>query len=288
VRFAAKFQAAVVITPSREQVLNVGIAAIAGIGTLGVWNLAWRVLQVPSMVFSTLGRVGYPTMARLLGAGQDPKPVIERGVAALTVVTGAMMVALAGFAPALPGLLGRGWEAVPAALLWAGIGMTSSLPIYLTSAGYLFATDAGDVMVKAASAGAAAYVGVALGLVAPLGAPAAGIGLCAAAAVQLAILIPRMTVRTGAAVAASIAPPTAAVIASIAGGWLVARATGGSIASGCLGVATGEAILLGVLAATGRSALGDTRLILGDALRNFGSRAFLRAPTPVETPSAAP
>jgi O-antigen/teichoic acid export membrane protein len=227
-------------------------------------------------------------MARLLGAGQDPKPVIERGVAALAVITGAMMVALTGFAPALPVLLGDGWDAVPAVLLWAGIGMTLSLPLYLTSSGYLFATDAGGLVVKTAAAGAAVYLAVALGLVASVGAPAAGIGLCAGGAVQLVYLVPRMTARSGAAIGASLALPTAAAVAAAVAGWLVARAAGGSLAAGALGIAAGEAILLGALAVAGRSALGDTRVILGDAVRNFGARAFRRPAPAVERPVAAP
>jgi O-antigen/teichoic acid export membrane protein len=287
-RFGAKFQAVVVTALVREQGLNVGIAIVAGVSTLGVWNLAWRVLQVPSMVFGTLGRVGFPTMARLLGAGQDPKPVMERGMAALAVVTGGMMVALTGFAPALPVLLGDGWGAVPAVLLWAAIAMICSLPIYLASFGYLFATDAGGTVVRVAVAGATVWLAVALSLVSSVGVAAVGIGWCASAVVQLAILTPRITALSGAAVAASLAVPTATAVAAAAAGWLVADAAGRTIASGFLGVAVGELLLFGVLVVLGRPALRDTRLIVVDAIGNFGARAFRRAPAPVEHPVPAP
>jgi O-antigen/teichoic acid export membrane protein len=271
-RFGAKFQAVVVTSLVRDQGLNVGIAIVAGVSTLGVWNLAWRVLQVPFMVFGTLGRIGYPTMARLLGAGQDPKPVIERGIAALAVVTGGMMVAVTGFAPALPLLLGDGWGSVPAVLLWAGIAMTCSLPIYLASFGYLFATDAGSIVLGTAVAGAAAWLVVALALVSAVGAPAAGIGWCAAAAIQLVLLVPRMTERSGARVAASLAVPTPAAVGAAAGGWVLAHATGGSLVSGLAGLAAGELALFVVLALAGRGALRDTRLIVGDGMTNLIAR----------------
>ncbi|MFL5782716.1 MAG: oligosaccharide flippase family protein [Thermoleophilaceae bacterium] len=271
-RFGAKFQAVVVTSMVREQGLNVGLALVAGVATLGVWNLAWRVLQVPFMVFGTLGRIGYPTMARLLGAGQDPKPVIERGVAALAIVTGAMMVAVTGFAPALPVLLGHGWGEVPTVLLWAGIAMTCSLPIYLASFGYLFATDAGATVLKTAIAGAVAWLAVALALVSSIGPEAAGIGWCVSAAVQLTLLIPRIEARSGAAVGASLAVPTVTAVAAAAGGWLLARASGGSLSGGAAGLAVGELALFAVLALLDRRALRDTRLIVGDAWGSLLSR----------------
>jgi O-antigen/teichoic acid export membrane protein len=285
-RFGAKFQAVVVTNLFREQGLNVGIAIVAGVSTLGVWNLSWRVLQVPFMVFGTLGRIGYPTMARLIGAGQDPKPVIERGTAALAVITGGMMVAVTGFAPVLPMLLGDGWSSVPAVLLWAGIAMTCSLPIYLASYGYLFATDAGGTVLRVVLAGAVVWVALALSLVSSIGAPAVGLGWCAAALVQLVILIPRITERSGAAVARSLAVPTPAAVAAATGAWLLAKATGGSVLSGLAGIAAGEAALLAVLVLLGRGARRATRLIAGDAWANVAAR-IAPSPRPVESPVAA-
>jgi O-antigen/teichoic acid export membrane protein len=271
-RFGAKIQAVTVTALVRDQGLNVGIAIVAGVATLGVWNLAWRVLQVPFMVFGTLSRIGFPTMARLLGAGQDPKPVIERGIAALAVVTGGIMVAVTGFAPALPVVLGKGWGDVPAVLLWAGIAMACAFPIYSSSYGYLFATDAGGTVLIGAVAGTAAWLTVALVLVPFVGAPAAGIGWCAYAAVQLAIFIPRVSARTGAAVAASVGVPTATAVVAAAGGWLVARAAGGSLVAGLAGAIVGETVLFAVLALLARGALRDTRLIVGDAWSGLGAR----------------
>jgi O-antigen/teichoic acid export membrane protein len=272
IRFGAKFQGVVVVGMLRSQGLNVGIALVAGVPTLGVWNLAWRVLQIPLMVFGSLGRIGYPTMARLLGAGHDPRPVIERGVGALAVVTGGIMVALTGFAPALPVLVGGGWGDVPAVLLWAGIGMIASFPIMLGSTSYLFAADAGGTVLGTAVAAAVVWLGVALPLLPAIGAPAAGVGWCAAGVVQLALLTPRTRARSGAAVAASLAPPTAVAIAAAAAGWVLADAAGGSIGSGLLGVAAGETILFATLAALRRSVLRDVRLIMGDAVGNLAAR----------------
>jgi O-antigen/teichoic acid export membrane protein len=69
--FGIKYQAAAVAAIGREQLLNVAVAAVAGLATLGVWNLAWRVLQVPSLIFSTVGRV-HRAVAAARGARGSP------------------------------------------------------------------------------------------------------------------------------------------------------------------------------------------------------------------------
>ena len=271
-RFGAKFQALVVTSLARDQGLNIGIAVVAGVSTLGVWNLAWRVLQVPLMVFHTVGRIGYPAMSRLLGAGQDPKPVLERGIAAVTAVMATVVVAVSGFAPALPVLLGPGWNDVPEVLLWAGIGMIVGFPITVVGNGYLFAIDAGGAAVRAAITSAIAWLAVALSLAPAIGAPAAGIGWCAGAAFQLAILARATRARSGAAVASSVMPATLAAAAAAAVGWLLARAAGGSVPAGLVGLAAGELLLLAALALAARTALADTRVLAVDALRGIAAR----------------
>ena len=86
--YGVKFQAATVVLIAREQMLNVAIAAVSGLATLGVWNLAWRVLQVPSLLFATVGRVAFPALSRMLDAKEDPRPAVERSLAVLAAVTG--------------------------------------------------------------------------------------------------------------------------------------------------------------------------------------------------------
>lgn len=271
-RFGAKFQAAIVVQLVRDQTLNVGIALAGGIATLGVWNLTWRVLGVPFMVFGSLGRIGYPTMARLLGGGHDPRPVIERGVAAIGIVTAGLMVALAGFAPALPVLVGDGWGDVPATLLWAGMAVIVSMPVSLGTTGYLFAAGAGGRVLATVIVAAIVWLAVALSLVPVIGAPAAGIGWCAGALVQATLLAMHTARRSGAAVGSSLAGPAIVGVASAAAGWLVADASGLSLASGLLGLAAGELLLFAGLVTVARSGLRDTRVILGQSLGSLRGR----------------
>jgi O-antigen/teichoic acid export membrane protein len=269
VGFGAKFQTVVVVNLVRDQALNVGIAVTAGVATLGVWSLAWRVLQIPSMVFGTVGRIGFPAMSRLLEAGEDPKPVIERGGAALAVIGGVMMVALVGFAPALPRVLGPGWEDVPAVLLWAGPTLIAAFPIAVGGATYLFARDEGGIVIGTLLYGSALWLVVALALVPAVGAPAAAVGWAAGSAVQLPPLAARVASSSGARVARRVGLPIAIGIAAALAGWLAAAAAGRTLAAGALGVLAGEAVLVLTLLVAARAAADDTRRLLAQAFASL-------------------
>jgi O-antigen/teichoic acid export membrane protein len=290
VGFGAKFQGTAVLQVVREQAVNVGVAAVAGIGTLGVWNLAWRILQVPNLLFSTVGRVAYPVMSQLRGAGEDPQPVLERGVAALTALTGLVVVVVVGFAPALPVVVGDGWDDIPAVLLWSGIGLVVGAPVAAGTSGFLFATNQPGAVATATLLSTAAWLGVALPLLPALGAPAVGIGLAAATAVNGCYLGLRTAALTGAALASRVWAPTLSAAVATTAGWLVADASGGSVTAGLMGVAAGELILLAGLAAGSRGALRDARLLVEQGLRGLrpaGARPAAAAPAP-PAPAEAP
>src|SRR5205823_2554111 len=76
--FGSRFLAIDFVTLTRDQGFNFGIAAIGGVATLGVWNLAYRILQIPYLLFVPLWRVSFPAMARLVGAGENLRPTVER------------------------------------------------------------------------------------------------------------------------------------------------------------------------------------------------------------------
>jgi O-antigen/teichoic acid export membrane protein len=67
---------------ARDQGLNVAIAGVAGVGTLGLYALARRLLEVPYLLLTTLWRVSYPAMSRLLAAKEDPVGLVERAFSA--------------------------------------------------------------------------------------------------------------------------------------------------------------------------------------------------------------
>jgi O-antigen/teichoic acid export membrane protein len=271
-RFGAMVQTTSLLQIAREQLVNIVVAAVAGIATLGVWNLAWRVLQVPNLLFLIVGRVAFPAVSRLLGAGQDPRPVIERGLAGLAAVTGAVTVALVGFAPALPALVGGKWHDVPAVLLWSGIALIISIPISVACTGYLFAAGEASVVAGATLASAATWLAVAIVLLPTYGAPAVGVGWVATGTVNCAFLWRRTASRTGAAIGRNLVGPTTVSLAAAAGGWLVAQGVGEGLSRGIVGLVVGELIVLPGLMIVSRSALRDARSLVSHALASFGRR----------------
>jgi O-antigen/teichoic acid export membrane protein len=265
---------------AQQQGLSVGVAAIAGVSALGVWSLAWRVLQVPVLLFVTVNRVAFPSMSRLLGAGENPRLVIERGVAALAALTGAVIVALLAFAPSLPVLVGSGWNEVPPVLLWSGIALVVSAPITVATGGYLFAARAAGVVAMATVASSVVWFGLAFPLLPSLGPRAIGIGWVASGAVYIALLWRATVARSGAALGERLVVPTAVALAAAVATWLVANESPHSLLTGALALAVGEGLLLAGLAILSRSALLDTRSLVGRALRSFRPRTRVAASAP--------
>ena len=177
VGFGARFQAAAGVGVARDQALNAGIAAIAGISTLGVWALAFRVMQVPLLLFTTLYRVSYPAMAQLLAAGRDPRAAIERGVALTGVAIAIIVVGIAAGAPALvPSLLGDRWDEVPAILSLGGIALLITCPVSAATVGWLYAAGDPGTVLRAFAVHAGLWLVVGLALLEPVGPAAIGIG----------------------------------------------------------------------------------------------------------------
>jgi O-antigen/teichoic acid export membrane protein len=285
--FGAKFQATAMLQLAREQGMNVAVAAIAGIATLGVWNLAWRVAQVPNLLFMTVGRVAFPAISRLLEAGHDPRRAIERGLAALAALTGLVVVAIVGFAPAIPALVGDAWHDVPAVLLWSGLGLIVAAPITAAATGYLFAVGEAGAVATATFASAVAWFGVTLPLLSRFGAPAVGIGWLAAGVVSSTYLWRRTAMRSGAAIAAHLAAPTAVAVTAAAVGWEVADRAGPAALAGGLGLVASELILVAGLALVSRPALRDIRLFGAQAVGALRTRQTAPAPARSLAPESA-
>jgi O-antigen/teichoic acid export membrane protein len=270
--FGARYQANAILFMIREQGLTVVVELVGGLATLGVWNLAWRVLQIPNLLFLQIGRISFPTLSRLLGAGHDARPVIERGVAALAALTGLIAAALAGFAPALPSLVGDNWHAIPSVLLWSGIALVVGIPVIFSTTGYLLAMEEMGTVATATIASTAVWFGVAAALLPSVGAAAVGIGWLASGAVHSALLWRRATARSGAAIAARVVGPAAVGVAGAVAGWFVARAVGPPLVGGVVGLVAGELVALAGLAAVSRGALVDLRVLSRQALGTFRRR----------------
>jgi O-antigen/teichoic acid export membrane protein len=266
--FGARYQLAAVILVAREQVLSVAVGAVAGLATLGVWSLAWRVMQVPGLLFQTVGRVAFPAMSRLLESAQDVRSVLERQVATVAAVNAVVVAAVVGFAPALPALVGDDWSDVPAVLLWSGVALVSAAPIVAASMGYLLAAGEAGPVVTATTASAIAWLAVTVPLLDPLGAAAVGIGWIAATITMALMLWPRTAARSGASVR-HMAVPTALALAAVGVAWAVAHQPDGRLLGGVLGLLAGQLAVFAGLFAASRPALAEVRALAGQALRTF-------------------
>jgi hypothetical protein len=188
------------------------------------------------------------------------------------VLSGCLMSALVGFAPALPHVLGPGWDDVPAVLLWAGITLTASFPAVVGTYPYLYAVDQGATVVLGAALTALVWLAVMVPLLSPLGAVAAPIGWLAGASVQILVLLRRTTLDSDARMMRSVAPVAALGVVALLAGWSTARLGGRTLVAGFAGAVVAEAILLVALAFTGRSALRDARAFAGLALAALRAR----------------
>jgi polysaccharide transporter, PST family len=282
VSFGAKLQATTVVAIVRDQGLNIGVAGIAGIAALGVWSLAYRILQVPMLLVTTAARVAFPTMSRMMASREDPRALIERGVATGTVVMAIVLVALVGSAPAaLPALLGNGWAAVPPTLLWSALGMLLGAPVAVATIGYLFAVDRAGMVVWAVVWQMLAWFAVTLPLLPSLGAPAVGVGWVPAGVVLAAILGRRAETLTGASIARNLAIPAAVAVAAGAAGWAIAASGPETLLGGAAGLVTGEIILLVGLALAKRSALIDAYALAARAVKSTLAQPPATRETPV-------
>jgi O-antigen/teichoic acid export membrane protein len=260
--FGLKIQAVTLVSVVRLQGINVAVAAIAGVGTLGVWNLAWRVLQVPYTLFATVGRVAYPTMSRLLASGEDPRAAMERGLATVAIATALVLVGIVGFAPALPELVGPEWGDVPATLLWSALGLIVGAPVNLIMYGYLYATESVGIVVRLAALQSVVWFAVTLPLLPEFGAPAVGVGSAAGAIASSALYARVGRRRTGARVVGSLAAPTVLAVVGGVLGWAIATAGDRSVLAGIAGAAAGEIVLVGGLMVVRRSLLRETYALL--------------------------
>jgi O-antigen/teichoic acid export membrane protein len=290
VGFGARLQATAIVALARDQGLNVGVASVAGVATLGVWSLAYRILQVPTLIVTVAGRVAYPAMARILEAGRDPAPLVERAVAAVTVAIAVVVVAMVGFAPALPALLGPGWDDVPETLALSGLGLLLSQPVVVSTMGYLFATDHAGTVARATAWHTLAWFAVTLPLLPSLGAVAVGAGWVPAGIVIAAIVGRRTAQLTGAAIARSLAVPLAVAAAAGAAGWTVAAAGPETVPWGVAGLAAGELALVGGLALAARPALAGAYDLAARAVRTSrGGRSRAgEPPAPRPAPAGEP
>jgi polysaccharide transporter, PST family len=264
--FAGRFQAIGVVDLVRDQGLNMGIAAMAGIATLGLWSLAYRLLLIPLLLFTSLWQVSFPAMSRLVGAGEDPRPLIERGVSLGAVAAGALLVPIVAAAPAaVPAVFGAAFRDASLVLPGSCLGLMIAGPISVATAGYLFAVGEVAAVLRAAVLHTIAWGLVTFPLLPVAGVAAVGVGHAASCAVDAAMLS-RAAARAGHPRSARpLVVPAAAAVGAAAAGWALASATAPTLAMAAACAILAEGLFLGALWVVRRRALLDSLRLVGRA-----------------------
>jgi O-antigen/teichoic acid export membrane protein len=272
--FAGRFQAIGLVNLLRDQGLNIGIAAVAGTAVLGLWSLAYRLLQIPLLLFSTLWQVSFPAMARLVHEGEDARPLVERAVGIGAVATGALLAPLVGAAPAaVPAIFGSGWESVTSVLVWSCLGLIIAGPISVATAGYLFAAGDAATVLRSAVLHTIAWGLVTFPLLPVIGVSAVGVGHLVAAWLE-AVILGRATARAlQARFAGPLAMPALAAVGAAAAGWAIAETTAPSLALAAACAVLAEALFVVALLAVRRRTLLDTFRLAGRAAATARVRA---------------
>jgi O-antigen/teichoic acid export membrane protein len=222
--FGARFQAIGVVNLIRDQGLNIGVAAVSGVSTLGVWSVAFRFIQVPFLLFESLWRVTFPGMARLLEAGEDPRPTVERMLVVSSVATAVIVCPLVGCTPALvPAVFAAKWHGIVDILPWACGGLLVGGPISVAVAGFLFAHGDASTVLRGAILHTAGSLLVGLALLPVLGVTALGMSVFASALIEGAVLGREAAHRFGVRIVAPLLVPTLCSIPAAGVGWWVAN-----------------------------------------------------------------
>jgi O-antigen/teichoic acid export membrane protein len=261
-RFGVRFQAANAVGAIRDQGLNTGIAVVAGFSALGLWSLAYRIMSVPVLLYVSLWRVGYPAMSRLLDAGENPRPVIERAIGVVAVAMSPLLVGIAVSAPALlPALVGDRWSGTADIVVWGCAATMVNAPISVPCEGYLLAAGHVSKVLLAAVVGAVIWLGFALSLLVPLGPGAIGLGWFAMAFVEAVMFGWWVGRGIGVQVITSVVRPLTVAVAAGSAGVAVASLGDGGLLIGIGGLVAAELVLLaGLYAVAGDSLRATLRL----------------------------
>jgi O-antigen/teichoic acid export membrane protein len=257
--FGVRFQAINLVGLLRDQGLNVGIAAVSGLGTLGIWSMAYRFIQIPFLLFDSLWRVTFPAMARLIEAGEDPRPAVENMLTRSAVVTGAMLCTLVGATPALiPAVFDPQWHPIVDVLPWACAGLLVGGPISVSVAGFLFARGDATTALRGAVVHTIAALSIALALLPVIGITALGLGVFASAFVEGVVLGIRAARGYQIGIIRPLLVPIVMGVAGGAAGWAAAALLMPHIVGAVVGGAVAITVFVGGVALLSPSALRET------------------------------
>ena len=281
IAFGVRFQGVSLAGMLREQLLNVGIVAIAGVNTLGFWTLTKRLLEFPALMFEPLHRVSFPVLSHVLAAKQDPAKMLDRGVAVASTAAGVVLVSMAAACPGLvPFVFGEQWRPVGEILPWICAALLVAGPLSVVAVGFLYASDAPSVVLKATIAHTLVLFAVAFPLLDPIGPQAIGMGSLAGAIVDAAIMAHAIRTRSSSRPLEGLLPTVGVAVIAGAAGLAVSSAGSHGVLAGIEGGAVAALVYVLLLALVRRAVMLDTLHLISGAVRTGLSRE------PALTPAA--
>ena len=257
--FGFQYQAVGVTNMLRDLGTNAAIAVVAGVSALGVWTVAFRILQIPLLFLASLWRVSFPGMSQLVAAREDVGQTIERVVAVAAVASGLILAPLVAATPAwVPALLGSQWTDAVAVIPPASLHLMIIGPISVALIGYLWAVGDASAVLRATLVGIPLMAGVMIPLLMVIGVPAVGFGWLASGVGEATVLILSARKYTEFRIKARLIPPTLFAAVGAAMGWLVASEIGATVVGGLAGALFAAVVYLLALWVWHRSYLLDS------------------------------
>ena len=255
--FGARYQARGLVALVRNEGLNLGIAAVAGLSVLGIWSLAARVMQVPFLVFSALLRVSYPAMSQLNRAGEKLRVTVENLAAMTSLLAVAVLAPLTGVADQLiPAVFGGQWAPAAEIIPWASLGLIFSGPISVACSGYLYATNDSRTPLRATAANGAVWLVISLALIRTVGPAAVGIGWMLASLTEAFIFSRTVKSRLGARLFPVCLLPACFAVPTALSARMVEVSLGGGLGGAVVGALFGCAVYLALVLLFARRSVG--------------------------------
>jgi O-antigen/teichoic acid export membrane protein len=267
--FGLRFQGVSLAGMLREQGLNGGVAALSGVGTLGLWTLTKRLLELPALMFEPLHRVSFPVLSHMLAAKQDPAKMLDRGVAVASTASGIVLVAMGASAPELvPFVFGEQWREVGHIIPWICAALLVAGPLSVVAVGFLYASDAPSVVLRATILHSLMLFAVAFSLLPVLGPMAIGMGSLSGAIVDAAIMAHAIQQRSSSRPLDGLLPTLAVAAVAGAAGFAVVAVSGPGVLTGIEAGLAAAGVYTAVLALVRRAVVLDTLKLIGDAVRS--------------------
>ena len=266
--FGFKYQAVSVVNLFQEQGINAAVAGVAGVSALGVWSVAFRILQIPLLLLSSLWRVSFPSMSRLVANGENVGPTIERTVASVAVVIGMILAPLVAVSsPLVLTLLGEQWADTATVIPPASLNLMIAGPISVALVGYLWAVGDASAVLRATVVGLPFLAVVLFSLLPVIGVAAVGFGWIAIGTVESVIYIRAARKRVRFAIAPQLAPPALSAAIAAFGGWIAASTVGVPLLAVVIGGGTASLLYVAALSAWRWRQLLDTVHLVSRGMR---------------------